>query len=194
MKKLKKTIISLKNNKAPGPDGFPGELYKKINKTLCPYLHKVFTQAHTDGVLPPTLTEAVITVIYKKGMDPEEVSSFRPISLLNQDGKLFSKILANRLSPFLDKLVHTDQTGFIPGRNSFFNLTRLFNVIHSTDIPKEELAILSLDAEKAFDQVEWPYLFEILKRFNFGEKFNSMVKLLYNNPCAQILTNQILSS
>lgn len=193
VEEVKKAITSLKSNKAPDPDGLPGELYKKFNVTLCPYLHRMFTQAHMDGVLPPTLTEAVITVIHKKGKDPEEVGSFRPISLLNQDGKLFSKILANRLSPLLDKLVHPDQTGFIPGRNSFFNLRHLFNIMYATNRPQEELAILSLDAEKAFDQVEWPYLFEVLKRFNFGEKFISMVKLLYNNPCAQILTNQILS-
>lgn len=74
----------------------------------------MFTQAHTDGVLPPTLTEAVITVIIKKGKDPEEVDSFRPMSLLNQDRNLFSIVLAYRLSPLLDKLVHSDQTGFIP--------------------------------------------------------------------------------
>lgn len=80
----------------------------------------MFTQSYTDCALPPTLTEAVITVIHKKGKDPEEVGSFRLISLLNLDGKLFSKILANRLSPLLGKLVHPDHTGFIPGRNSFF--------------------------------------------------------------------------
>lgn len=110
-------------------------------------------------------------------------------------GNYFLKFgyLANRLSPLLDKIVHSDQTGLIPGRNSFFNLRRLFNIIYSNNKPKEELAILSLNTEKVFDQVDWPYLFEILKRFNFGEKCISMVKLLYNNPCAQILTNEILS-
>lgn len=70
----------------------------------------MFKQALADGVLPPTLTEAVITVIHKKGKELEEVSSFRLIFLLNQDGKLFSKILVNRLGPLLSKLVHSDQT------------------------------------------------------------------------------------
>lgn len=149
---IQRAITSLKNNKAPSPDGLPGELYKKFNEILCPYLMTMFTQAHTDGVLPPTLTEAVITMIYKKGKDPEEVGSFLPISLLNQDG-LFFKVLANRPSTLLGKLVHSDQTGFIRNRNSFFNL-RLFNIMYSTDRQREELAILSLDAEKAFDQVE----------------------------------------
>lgn len=194
VEEIQRAITSLKSNKAPGPDGLPGELYKKFNEILCPYLHRMFIQANNDGVLPPTLTEAVITVIYKKDKDPEEVGSYRPISLLNQDGKLFSKVLANRVNPLLNKLVHPDQTGFIPNRHSFHNLRRLFNIIYATDRPQEELAVLALDAEKAFDQVEWPYLFEILKKFKFGQKFISMVKLLYDNPCAQILTNQTLSS
>ena len=81
LEEVKKAISSLKSNKSPGPDGLPGELYKKFNETLSPYLHKMFSQAYIDSALPPTLTEAVITVIHKKGRDPEEVGSFRPLSL-----------------------------------------------------------------------------------------------------------------
>lgn len=82
----------------------------------------MYTQAQLDGTLPPTLTEAIITVIYKKGKDPQELGSYRPISLLNLDGKLFAKILANRLNPLMTKQIHVDQTGYIPNRNSTFNL------------------------------------------------------------------------
>lgn len=58
----------------------------------------MFKQALADGVLPPTLTEAVISVIHKKGKELEEVSSFRLIFLL-EDGKLFSKIaFGNKLN------------------------------------------------------------------------------------------------
>lgn len=53
--------------------------------------------------------------------------------------------------------------------------------------------ILSLDAEKAFDQVEWPYLFALLQKFHVGEKFITWLKILYKNPRARILTNRILS-
>lgn len=70
--------------------------------------HVYIRHSPKPTLIPPTLTEAVITVIHKKGKDPEEVGSICHISLLNQGGKLSSKILANRLSLFLDKLVHPD--------------------------------------------------------------------------------------
>ena len=161
---------------------------------MSPYLLKLYKHAQANNSLPPTLTEAVITVIHKKGKDPQEASAYRPISLLNVDGKLFAKILANRLNPLLGKLVHIDQTGFIPNRNSTFNLRRLFNIIYTKRGPPTDLTILALDAEKAFDQIEWYYLFEALNRFNLGDKFLSLIKLIYKNPTAQILTNRTISA
>ncbi len=65
--------------------------------------------------------------------------------------------------------MHLDQTGFIPQRHSFFNLWRLFNVMYSPQHPKEDLLVLFLGAEKAFDQVERPYLFSVLKKFETGD-------------------------
>lgn len=186
-------IASLKGNKTPGPDGLPGEVYKKYSEELSPYLLKVFEHAQASDALPPTLTEAVVTVIHKKGKDPQEASAYRPISLLNVDGKIFAKILAIRLSPLLERLVHPDQTGFIPNRNSTFNLRRLFDIMYTRRAPPTDLVVLALDAEKAFDQIEWHYLFEVLSRFNLGARFLSLIRLIYKNPTAQILTNRILS-
>lgn len=188
------TIGSMKNAKSPGPDGFSIEIYKKFGGLLAPYLGKLYTQSYDDGVLPQTLTEATIILLPKKGKDLEEVGSYRPISLLNTDQKILAKTMARRLNAFMGKLVHPDQTGFIPNRNSFHNFRRLLNIMHSPRLPKKDLIILTLDAEKAFDRVEWPYLFAVLQKFNCGEKFVSWTKLLYNGPCARILTNRTLST
>lgn len=121
------------------------------------------------------------------------MGSYRPISLLNSDQKILAKILASRLNTVIDKLVHSDQTGFIPDRSSFNNLRGLFNIIYSSKL-QQDLLVLSLDAEKAFDHVEWSYLFAVLEKFQLGQDFISWIKLLYKNPTARILTNQTLST
>ena len=187
-------IKTLNGGKTPGPDGLPCELYKAFADILAPYMLKMYTLALSDGSLPQTLNEAIITLIPKKGKDPEDVGGYRPISLLNVDQKILAKILATRLNKYMNSLIHPDQTGFIPTRNSFSNLRRLFNIMYNSDPAVEDLVVASLDAERAFDQIEWDYLFTVLKRFNLGEVFISWIKLLYKNPKARILTNGVLSS
>lgn len=190
---IQKAIAALKSGKAPGPDGIPAELYKKFSHILIPFLHRMFKQAQLDGNLPPTLTQATVTVLHKKGKDELNVGSYRPISLLNIDYKIYAKILACRLNPLMTSLIHCDQTGFITNRSSTSNLRRLFDILYTDRKRHDDLAILTLDAEKAFDQIEWGYLFEVLKRYNLGDRFINWIKLLYTNPKAQIHTNQNLS-
>lgn len=190
---IQDAITSLKSGKAAGPDGYPGEFYKEFSDLLSPYLLKMYIHANLDNTLPLSMREATIIVIPKKGKDPEEVGSYRLISPLTYDQKILAKSLARRLSSLISKLIHPDQTGFIPNRHSFFNLRRLFNVIYSQRERTSDLADLSLDAEKAFDQLEWPYLFAIPRRFDLGEQFENSLKILYHRPCARIVTSKTLS-
>lgn len=118
IREIHTAVASLKGNKSPGPDGLPGELFKTESEKLSPYLLRVFKHAQESGTLPQTLTEAVITVIHKKGKDPNEVGTYRPIYSYMLTGKLYAKTLANRLGPLLEVLIHPNQAGFVPNRNS----------------------------------------------------------------------------
>lgn len=69
------------------------------------------------------------------------------------------------------------------------NLRQLFNVIYNSSPSTTHEALISMDARKAFDMVEWNYLFHTLERFRFGERFIAWVKLLYSSPVASIRTN-----
>lgn len=139
-------ISSMQSGKCPGPDGFPAEFFKKFSSSLSPLLCSVLSESHVQGFLPPMFTEACVTLIAKKGKDLTDCASYRPISLPNTDAKILAKVLANRLESVLPKMISKDQTGFIKGRQSYFNIRRLFNIIYTAPEGTPE-CVLSLDAE-----------------------------------------------
>jgi len=156
---------------------------------LTPLLLRMFEDSLDRGTLPQTLTEAVVIVLLKPGKENSECSSYRPISLLNADYKILAKILAIRLESVTPNIISLDQTGFMKGRYSFSNIRRLLNILLSPASDETPEVVVSLDAEKAFDRVEWGFLFEVLKRFCLGSKFVSWIALLYSSPKASVSTN-----
>lgn len=150
--------------KYPGPDGFPNEFYSVFCKQLAPTLTKMYADSIQSGCLPATLSEAFLTLLVKKNKDPLHCDSYRPISLLNCDYKILAKVLSRRLEDVLPSIISSDQTGYVKQRPLFFNIQCLLNIIYSPSQSASE-CLLSMDVEKAFDRVEWDFLFETLKRF-----------------------------
>lgn len=145
----------------------------------------MLSESFTANCLPSSVRQTSISLILKKNKDPLLCSSCRPISLINVDAKLLAKVLAMRLDSTIPLLISKDQTGFIKNRHFFFNFRRLFNIIYVPSFPICSEAVVSLDAEKAFDRVEWEYL--------FYPKIISWVRLLYSLPSASVRINNINS-
>lgn len=144
----------------------------------------MYSKAYEQNVLPTSLHEALIVLIPKLSKDPRPCESYRPIALINVDIKILAKVLVRRLNNVIDKLIHPDQTGFILGRSTAINLRHLFtNLQISMDHPDTRI-VVSLDTQKVFDSIEWPYLFAILEWLGFGTWFTKWVKLLYTYPTA----------
>ncbi len=100
---------------------------------------------------------------FERGKDDIDPANYRPIALLNLDQKVITKVLANRLGKHIATIIHSDQTGFIPSRFSFCNVHILRNVIYKDCGKEPPAAIISLDAQKSFDQIEWPFMLKVLE-------------------------------
>ena len=193
MEEIGKAISRLKANKAPGTDGFPGEWYKAFKDEIVPMLFDCFNYTLKKGEPPSTWREAIILVIPKEGKDRKECSSYRPISVLNIDYKLYASILVKRLEHIIVELVDPDQTGFVRERQTQDNIRRVLHVIDHVNKGNIGATVISLDAEKAFDSVRWKYLYLALRRFGFKDDFINCIRTLYSSPNARIKINGHLS-
>lgn len=126
---ISKTICSLAPSKAPSPDGLTGEFYKTLQNIAEPSLLKVYNSIWSGGPYLPTGNQAIIKLLSKKGKDPQEPGSYCPISLLNLDIKILSKIIASRLATIIPSLMHPAQSGFVKGRTATLNIRKVMMVL-----------------------------------------------------------------
>ena len=131
----------------------------------------------------------IISLIPKKSKDKTILENLRPISLLNVDYKILTKVIAKRIEKVLPTLINPDQTGYVKGRYISENVRLIYDLIHYTDKPNQKGIAIFLDFKKAFDFIEWNYLLQTLQFFNFGHDIQNWIKIFYNNVTSCVLNN-----
>ncbi len=189
--------------KAPGLDGLPTELWKTFLEVyerdmkhgrpafnVARALQRVYNDIERHGLLQGSrFAEGWICPIYKLKKDQRDIVNYRPITLLNTDYKIMTRVLAMRIAAVAGTLIHRDQAGFVPGRQIFTHIKLSQMMIAYAEAEEVNGMIVALDQEKAYDRIDHAYLWDALKAYGFPEAFIRTVQSLYAGAISIVMLN-----
>ena len=182
-------LKNLANSRSPGTDGLPADIYKVFYGKIKNLLFDTYKQNLNEHKMYLSARRGIISLLEKVGKDNLELKSWRPLTLLNMDYKILSKTLASRLQTVLQRLIHHDQTGFLPQRYMAENVLKMIDLMEYCRDQKQSAIVLNLDFEKAFDKLEWSAIYAAMSNFGIGPNFIEMIRTLYTDPISCTTNN-----
>jgi hypothetical protein len=185
VEEIKETLALMKNNKSCGNDGIPVDLLKVCDDYVLKELAKLFNKFTSEEKVPESWCESQIILIFKKGKK-NEITNYRPISLISHIYKIFCKIILCRIDSYLDENQSLDQAGFRKGFSTTDHLLVVNQLVEKFEEFQKNLHIAFIDYSKAFDSVEVCHLLKALKNQNVPEKYVRIIKNIYETSKASL--------
>ena len=184
---LLKALTSMDNDKSPGNDGITKEFYRTFWDTVKELLCASIQQSFLAGELSTSQKQAIIKLIEEKDRDffnffLKFIKNWRPISLLNDDEKLISRVLASRLKSVISSIVSENQVAYVNNRFISKSGRLISDVLKITNSLDTEEILMKADIEKAFDSINHYFLMCVLKKCGFGNNFRKWIQILRENP------------
>ncbi|KAJ9546729.1 hypothetical protein OSB04_019272 [Centaurea solstitialis] len=177
------------NEKAPGSDGFSASFFKAawcvVGQEVTRAIHNFFYRYKLDKELNHTLL-----CLLPKSQSASSVTEYRPISCCTVLYKCISKILVDRIKPFLDGLVSNSQSGFIPGRRIVDNILMAHELVVGYHLQTgQPRCAFKIDIRKAYDMIDWRFLFSMLAGVGFHPALIRWIKKMVTTTSFSIALN-----
>ena len=185
---VKKAIKKLKLGKAPGVDGIRSEMLKYGGEVMIDILWRVCKVAWEIGEVPVEWTMAVIVPLYKGKGSKEACMNFRGISLLSIPGKVYGRLIIERVKEITRGVIGGEQGAFMDGRGCVDQIHTVRLMIEKYICKRRKLYAAFIDLEKAYDRVDRKALWDVLRIYGVGGELLSAVRAFYvdSNACVRI--------
>jgi hypothetical protein len=191
---LQQAITSLNTQASSGMDGLTASWFQHMLPAISEHLLELYNFLLQAGTIPLNYGQ-ILGILIPKQHNNITLDTTRFFSIYNVDYKLFMKILVNRLTPFLNDVLHPTQYG-VPGAPPIYViLSQIRDFIQYVQrFPSHTFAIFTTDFSRAFDSVSLPYLFSTLQAMGFPTTFIRLLQALFHSRRVNLKINgRILS-
>ena len=189
LEEIKMQISKLKNNKASGADYVINEYLKNSPHDVKTFMVKMFNIILETGIVPLSWSVGIIKPIYKKRGSPDDPNNYRGITLLSCLSKLFTAVINERLSTYLETegLLGEEQAAFRRGYSTIDHVFVLHSILTLYLKDKKRVYCAFVDYRKAFDLINRVSLWSKLISCNVNGKLLTVIQTMYKNAksCVQ---------
>jgi hypothetical protein len=186
-------IKQMKNRKAPGIDNISADVLKAGGIPMAKWVHEILCDVWNNEEMIEDWTTAILIRLYKNKGDRTVCGNYRGISLLVVTGKIFSRIILNRIQNLIDKQLLEQQAGFRRNKSTIDQIFTLKLIMEKSQEYNKPLFLCFIDLQKAYDSVDRNLLWKVCRCYGISEKLTRLLKLLHSKTKARVRINGELS-
>ncbi|XP_026446086.1 uncharacterized protein LOC113346789 [Papaver somniferum] len=184
---IRATIFSMDPDRSPGPDGFSGCLYRACWNIIKEDVIQAIQFCWRRRYIPKGLNSNFL-VLLPKVDGAKTPSQFRPIGLSNVSFKIFTKLITNRMSVLMTKLISPQQATYVKGRSIQEQILLSSEMVNEMKKKRRGGNVsLKLDISQAYDSVNWNFLFQVLEKFGFSESWCEWLHTLFKSAKISVM-------